>query len=93
MVTDPERSFSGAEGRSETALCTRGDPARPRTLKSLSTSGQPFVARSRPQEDGVTASPFLDDTRVYYGNRTKTIRKTKCHPETPHRLLPHFPWR
>lgn len=37
------------------------------------------------------ASLFLHDTWLYYGHRTKMIRKTKCHPETPNRLLPDFP--
>lgn len=39
----------------------------------------------------MVASLFLDDTCIYYGNRTKVIRKTKCHPETPNQLLPDFP--
>lgn len=53
----------------------------------------PVVCRLCPRDKVVVARPFLDDTWVYYGNRTKTIRKTQCHPETPNRLLPDFPQR
>ena len=39
----------------------------------------------------MVASLFLDVTLVYYGNRSKMIRKTKCHPEPPNRPCPDFP--